>query len=109
MRCSIAQRNDEESTWLGHSVPTGGRTWTSVEMAMQYTGPLILNAGIVETEIHGSRRFLLPAHRNTLASDPRGSREHFLLSSSSLLEWKLEAYIPQATPKRVFLHEGNLG
>ena len=109
MRCSIAQRNSEESHLVGAFSADWGRTWTSVEMAMQYTGPLILNAGIVETEIHGSRRFLLPAHRNTLASDPRGSREHFLLSSSSLLEWKLEAYIPQATPKRVFLHEGNLG
>ena len=77
-------------------------------MAMRYTGPLILNAGIVETEINGNKRYLLPAHRNTLASDPRGSRDHFVLSSSSLLEWKLEAFIPQPTDARVFLHEGNM-
>jgi len=75
---------------------------------MHYTGPLITNAGIVETVIDGKRRFLLPAHRNTLASDPRGSRDHFVLSSSSLLEWKLEAFIPQPAAPRVFLHEGNL-
>jgi hypothetical protein len=77
-------------------------------MAMQYTGPLILNAGIVQAEFQGQKRFLLPAHRNTLAADPRGSRDHFVLSSTSLLEWKLEAYIPQPTDARVFLHEGNI-
>lgn len=75
---------------------------------MHYTGPLITNGGIVETVIDGKRRFLLPAHRNTLASDPRGSRDHFVLGSSSLLEWKLEAFIPQPAAPRVFLHEGNL-
>ncbi len=75
---------------------------------MRYTGPLITNASIVETEIDGKKHYLLPAHRNTLGSDPRGSRDHFVLSSSSLLEWELEAYIPQATSVRVFLHEGNI-
>ena len=43
-----------------------------------------------------------------LAADPRGSRDHFVLSSSSLLEWKLEAFIPQPKQPRVFLHEGNI-
>jgi hypothetical protein len=75
---------------------------------MHYTGPLITNASIVETSIEGRKRFLLPAHRNTLASDPRGSRDHFILSSSSLLERELEAYIPQPVNARVFLHEGNI-
>ena len=78
-------------------------------MGMHYTGPLILNASPIQTEINGRKRYLLPAHRNTLASDPRGSRDHFILSSSSLLEWKLEAYIPQPVQPRVFLHEGNIG
>ena len=109
MRCSIAQRNSEESHLVGAFSADWGRTWTPVEMAMHYTGPLILNASVIETEIDGQRRYLLPAHRNTLASDPRGSRDHFVLSSSSLLEWKLEAYIPQPTRPRVFLHEGNIG
>jgi hypothetical protein len=108
MRCPIVQRNSEESQLCGCFTADGGRSWTPVEMAMQYTGPLILNGGIVEAEFRGQRRFLLPAHRNTLASDPRGSRDHFILSSTSLLEWKLEAFIPQPTNAQVFLHEGNI-
>lgn len=108
MRCPIVQKNSEESQLCGAFTADGGRSWTPVEMAMEYTGPLILNAGIVEAEFKGQKRFLLPAHRNTLASDPRGSRDHFVLSSTSLLEWKLEAFIPQPTTTRVFLHEGNI-
>ena len=30
----------------------GGYSWTQVELSMKYTGPLITNAGIVETVIH---------------------------------------------------------
>ena len=108
MRCSIAQRNSEESHLAAAFTADGGRSWTPVEMAMHYTGPMILNAAPVRTTIDGQTRFLLPAHRNTLAADPRGSRDHFLLSSTSLLEWKLEAFIPQPTDARVFLHEGNI-
>ena len=102
MRCPIAQRNSEESTLAAAFTPDGGSSWNQVEMAMLYTGPLILNAAPFQTEINGSTRFLLPAHRNTLAADPRGSRDHFILSSTSLLEWRLEAFIPQPTT-RVFL------
>ena len=108
MRCSIAQRNSEESQLAAAFTADDGRSWKPVEMAMHYTGPLILNAAPVETNIAGKTRFLLPAHRNTLAADPRGSRDHFILSSTSLLEWKLEAFIPQPTDARVFLHEGNI-
>jgi hypothetical protein len=108
MRCPMVYRNSEESQLVGAFTADGGRSWTPVEMAMHYTGPLILNAGLVETQIDGQRRYLLPAHRNTLQKDPRGSRDHFILSSSSLLEWKLEAFIPQPTEPRVFLHEGNI-
>ncbi len=108
MRCSIQQENSEESQLAAAYSADGGRSWIPVELAMHYTGPLITNAIIVETEINGEKRYLLPAHRNTLASDPRGSRDHFILSSTSLLEWKLEAYIPQPTQARVFLHEGNI-
>ncbi|HNQ87598.1 MAG TPA: sialidase family protein [Verrucomicrobiota bacterium] len=108
MRCPIAFDNSEESQLVGAFSADGGRSWTPVEMAMHYTGPLILNAGIVEAEFNGQRRFLLPAHRNTLQKDPRGSRDHFILSSTSLLEWKLDAFIPQPTNAGVFLHEGNL-
>jgi hypothetical protein len=108
MRCPLVYRNSEESQLVGAFTADGGRSWTPVEMAMHYSGPLILNAGLVETQIDGQRRYLLPAHRNTLQKDPRGSRDHFILSSSSLLEWKLEAFIPQPTEPRVFLHEGNI-
>ena len=108
MRCPIAFENSEESTLVAAFTADGGRTWTPVELAMHYTGPLITNAGIVETEIDGRKLFLLPAHRNTLQNDPRGSRDHFVLSSTSLLEWNIEAYIPQPTTARVFLHEGNI-
>ena len=108
MRCPITFENSEESHLVGAFTSDGGRTWTPVEMAMHYTGPLITNAGIVDTEIDGRKLFLLPAHRNTLQNDPRSSRDHFILSSTSLLEWKVEAYIPQPTTARVFLHEGNI-
>ena len=94
MRCPIAFENSEESKLVAAFTADGGRSWTPVEMAMHYTDPLITNAGIVDTEIDGRKLFLLPAHRNTLQNDPRGSRDHFILSSTSLLEWKLEAYIP---------------
>jgi len=108
MRCPIVYRNSEESQLVGAFTADGGRSWTPVEMAMQYTGPLILNAGIVQAEFEGRKRFLLPAHRNTLQKDPFGSRDHFILSSTSLLEWKLEAFIPQPETGKVFLHEGNI-
>jgi hypothetical protein len=108
MRCPINQENSEESFLVGAFSADSGRTWTPVEMAMHYTGPLILNAGIVAVQQRGQTRYLLPAHRNTLAADPRGSRDHFVLSSTSLLDWKMEAYIPQPESPRVFLHEGNI-
>ena len=108
MRCPIQQRNSEESHLVGAFTADGGRSWTSVELAMHYTGPLILNAPPVAIDRGGIRIFLLPCHRNTLASDPRGSRDQMILSSTSLLEWKLEAFIPQPEEPRVFLHEGNL-
>jgi hypothetical protein len=108
MRCPITYENSEESHLVAAFTADGGRSWTPVELAMHYTGPLITNAGIVVAEHEGRKRFLLSAHRNTLAADPRGSRDHFVLSSTSLLEWKLEAFIPQPVSPRVFLHEGNI-
>jgi hypothetical protein len=108
MRCPITYENSEESQLVAAFTADGGRSWTPVELAMHYTGSLITNAGIVVAEHEGRKRFLLPAHRNTLAADPRGSRDHFILSSTSLLEWKLEAFIPQPASPRVFLHEGNV-
>lgn len=40
MRCPIQQRNSEESHLVGAFTADGGRSWTSVELAMHYTGPL---------------------------------------------------------------------
>lgn len=108
MRCPIAQENSEESQLTAAFTADGGRSWTPVELAMHYTGPLITNGNIVVAGEPGRPRFLLPVHRNTLAADPRGSRDQFVLGSSSLLEWTLEGFIPQPAAPRVFLHEGNL-
>ena len=108
MRSPISYENSEESQLVGAFTADGGWSWTPVELNMHYSGPLITNAGLVQTEIEGRKVFLLPAHRNTLQKDPRGSRDHFILSSTSLLEWKFEAYIPHPTTARVFLHEGNV-
>jgi len=109
MRCPLNYTNSEDSHLAAAYTADGGRTWTQVELAMDYGGPLILNAGIEPVLANGQQRYLLPAHRNTLQKDERGSRDHFVLSSSSLLEWRLESYIPQpSTGNKVFLHEGNI-
>lgn len=108
MRCPIVYKNSEDSQLAGAFSADGGYTWASVELAVHYAGPLILNGGVQPTEIRGRPCFLLPAHRNSLQKDPLGSRDHFVLSSTSLLEWKLEAFIPQPDSGRVFLHEGNI-
>jgi hypothetical protein len=76
-------------------------------MAMDYYGPLIVVAGVERIVENGHPVYLLPAHRNTLRADPHGSREQFVLSSTSLLEWKKRGFIPQpAGGEKVFLHEG---
>lgn len=109
MRAPLTPRNSEEGQLAAAFSPDGGFSWIPVEMAMHYTGHLILCAHPVETTINGQKRYLLPAHRNTLQKDPFGDREHFVLSSSNLLEWRLEAFIPQpAEGSRVFLHEGGI-
>ncbi|MHC4996395.1 MAG: sialidase family protein [Planctomycetota bacterium] len=108
MRCPITYENSEESQLVGAFSADGGRSWAQVQLAMRYTGPLITNAGVTETLINGQKRYILPAHRNTLQKDPNGSRDHFILSSTSLLEWDLEAFIPQPKSGKVFLHEGNI-
>jgi len=108
MRCPIVYKNSEDSQLAGAFSADGGHTWASVELAVHYSGPLILNAGVQPTEVKGRPCFLLPAHRNSLQKDPLGSRDHFILSSTSLLEWKLQAFIPQPENGRVFLHEGNI-
>ena len=108
MRCPMNYQHSEDSQLVGAFSADGGRSWTPVELAMHYTGPLVVVAGIHRIIENGQPRFLLPAHRNTRRNDPLGSREQFILSSTSLLEWRLSGYIPQPPDGRVFLHEGNL-
>lgn len=60
MRCPIAYKNSEESQLVAAFTADGGYSWTPVELSVKYTGPLITNAGIVETVIDGEKRYLLP-------------------------------------------------
>jgi hypothetical protein len=53
-------------------------------------------------------RFLLPVHRNSVRHDPMGDQQHFILESTSLLEWKLAGYIPHPLSGPVFMHEGGI-
>lgn len=46
MRCPIVQENSEESQLVAAFTADSGRSWTPIELAMHYTGPLITNAGI---------------------------------------------------------------
>jgi hypothetical protein len=109
MRCPMNYRHSEDSQLVGAYSADGGRSWTPVELAMGYTGPLIVVAAPMRVLEKGVPRYLFPVHRNTRRNDPRGTRDHFILSSTSLLEWNLAGYVPQPeTGPRVFLHEGNL-
>ena len=89
IRCSIAYRarrssgvlpcvarssskNSEESQLVAAFTADGGYSWTPVEMAMKYTGPLILNAGIVETEIKGEQALSPSCPSQHAAEGPTG-------------------------------------
>jgi hypothetical protein len=107
MRCPMNYRHSEDSQLVGAYSADGGRSWVPVELAMGYTGPLICVAAPFEHTENGRPRYLFPLHRNTRRNDPRGSRDHFVLSSTSLLEWNLAGFVPQpASGPTVFLHEG---
>jgi hypothetical protein len=79
-----------------------------VELAMNYTGPLVILGEIQRIVENGQPVYLLPAHRNTKRADPLGQREHFVLRSTSLLDWRLGGYVPQPEPGKTFLHEGQI-
>jgi hypothetical protein len=108
MRCPMNFRNSEDAQLVAAFSGDGGRSWSPVELAMHYSQPLIVVAGIETIMENGRPRYLLPAHRNTLRTNPLGSRDQFILSSTSLLEWKAEGIIPQPETGKVFLHEGGL-
>jgi hypothetical protein len=108
MRCPLYWRDSEDSELCAAYTSDGGRSWQQVELAMHYHLPLITCAGIHRV-VEGERvRYLMPAHRNTSRWDPQGTMDHFVLESTSLLEWKLAGYVPQPASGKVFMHEGNI-
>jgi hypothetical protein len=108
IRCPMNYPHSEDSQLAGAYSGDGGRSWIPVELAMSYTGPLIIVGGIHRIMVEGCPRYLLPAHRNTRRNDPLGSRDQFVLVSTSLLDWALAGHVPQPEGGRVFLHEGSL-
>ena len=71
---------------------------------MRCHSPLI-NASIVETEIDGKKHYLLPMKHVDLIRAEAATISY----SVAVYRMELEAYIPQPTSVRVFLHEGNIG
>jgi BNR repeat-like domain len=109
IRCPMNYAHSEDSHLAAAFSGDGGRSWTPIELAMHYTGPLItVSGGIYRVVENGQPRYLMPVHRNTRRNDPMGTRELFVLSSTSLLEWRLAGYVPQPESGRVFLQEGSI-
>ncbi|MDB5307274.1 MAG: repeat-like protein [Gemmataceae bacterium] len=118
MRCPVSWTHSEDAQLAAAYSGDGGRSWVPVELTMHYSGPVIIVGGILRVQTDRGPRYLLPVHRNTLRNDPRGSRDQFVLESTSLLEWRLPGapkekaaaagFIPQPAEEPVFLHEGQL-
>jgi hypothetical protein len=108
MRCPLNYGDSEDSHLAAAYSGDGGRSWNPVELAMHYTGPLVILGEIQRIIENGQPVYLLPAHRNTKRADPLGQREHFVLRSTSLLDWSLGGYVPQPETGSIFLHEGQI-
>jgi hypothetical protein len=108
MRCPLNYADSEDSHLAAAYSGDGGRSWNPVELAMHYTGPLVILGEIQRITENGQPVYLLPAHRNTKRADPLGQREQFVLRSTSLLDWSLGGYVPQPEPGKIFLHEGQI-
>ncbi|OYW77232.1 MAG: hypothetical protein B7Z37_05220 [Verrucomicrobia bacterium 12-59-8] len=108
MRCPLNYADSEDSHLAAAYSGDGGRSWNPVELAMHYTGPLVILGEIQCIEENGLPMYVLPAHRNTSRADPHGTRELFVLRSTSLLDWCLGGYVPQPPGQNVFLHEGQI-
>lgn len=108
MRCPLNYADSEDSHLAAAYSGDGGRSWNPVELAMHYTGPLVILGEIQRIIENGQPVYLLPAHRNTKRADPLGQQEQFVLRSTSLLDWHLGGYVPQTEPGKIFLHEGQL-
>lgn len=108
MRCPLNYADSEDSHLTAAYSGDGGRSWNPVELAMHYTGPLVILGEIQRIVEDGHAVYLLPAHRNTKRADPLGQQEQFVLRSTSLLDWHLGGYIRQKGSEAIFLHEGQL-
>jgi hypothetical protein len=107
-RCPLNYADSEDSHLAAAYSGDGGRSWNPVELAMHYTGPLVILVEIQCIIENGQPVYLLPAHRNTMRGDPLGQQEQFVLCSTSLLDWHLGGYVPQEKPGAIFLHEGQI-
>lgn len=108
MRCPMAWAHSEDSQLCAAYSGDGGRSWLPVELVMHYTEPLIVVAGIHVIQKDGHPVYLMPGHRNTRRNDPLGQREQFVMSSTSLLDWRLAGNVPRPTAGDVFMHEGSI-
>lgn len=108
MRCPLNYGDSEDSHLAASYSGDGGRSWNPVELAMHYTGPLVILGEIQRIEENGQPLYVMPAHRNTRRADPHGTREHFVLRSTSLLEWRLGGYVPLPPGSSMFPHEGQI-
>ncbi|MBB5035334.1 sialidase family protein [Prosthecobacter vanneervenii] len=108
MRCPLNYADSEDSHLAAAYSGDGGRSWNPVELAMHYTGPLVILGEIQRIEEDGHPVYAMPAHRNTKRADPHGTREHFVLRSTSLMDWHLGGYVPLPKGREMFLHEGQI-
>jgi len=108
MRCPLNNADSEDSHLAAAYSGDGGRSWNPVELAMHYTGPLVILGEIQRIMENGQPVYLLPAHRNTKRADPLGQQEQFVLRSTSLLDWHLGGYVPRKQRDDIFLHEGQI-
>lgn len=108
MRTPMHFRDSEDARLCAAYSGDGGYSWTHVELAMDYHGPLITCADIVPVKDELGTRYLLPVHRNTIRRDPTGDRQQFVLESRSLLRWKLAGAIPIDEQQPAWIHEGNI-
>ncbi|MCA9066943.1 MAG: exo-alpha-sialidase, partial [Planctomycetaceae bacterium] len=108
MRAPLQYRDSENAELVAAYTADGGLSWTQVEVANAYQGPLIIVAGMQTVVRDGVPHYLLPAHRNTLRRDRHGDRRQFVLESTSLLHWKMAEYVDYPTETPVFLHEGKI-
>ena len=108
MRTPMHYRDSEDAKLCAAYSGDGGYSWTPVELAMDYHGPLITCAGIVPVPDDDGTRYLLPIHRNSIRHEATGDRQHFVLESRSLLRWKISGVIPPNVNKPAWIHEGNI-